>query len=116
MALPVFVTVQDVALLSPGVSVEAAGAMIRAVTARAVLGYCFTKSAVVPSTFSGWSVQMSWVVAAVKPTLSMMARAFQKRSAARLPSVFIVRRALQKKVQDWVWQLPTRLPSCTRAC
>ena len=29
---------------------------------------------------------------------------------------FIVPRALQKKVQDWVWQLPTRLPSCTRAC
>lgn len=36
MALPVFVTVQDAALLSPGVSVEAAEAMIRAVTARAV--------------------------------------------------------------------------------
>ena len=36
MALPVFVTAQDVALLSPGVSEEMAAAMIRAVTARAV--------------------------------------------------------------------------------
>lgn len=36
MPLPVFVAAQDIVLLSPGVSVEAAEAMIRAVTARAV--------------------------------------------------------------------------------
>lgn len=47
-----------------------------AVTARAVFGYLSTKAAVVPSVFSGWSGQMSWVVLAVKPILSMMARAF----------------------------------------
>jgi hypothetical protein len=36
-----------------------------------------TKSPVVPSTFSGWSFQMSWVVVAVMPMPSMMARWFQ---------------------------------------
>lgn len=36
MVLPVFVTAQDVALLNPGVTVDKANAMIRAVTARAV--------------------------------------------------------------------------------
>lgn len=36
MVLPVFVTAEDVALLTPGVSVEKADAMIRAVTARAL--------------------------------------------------------------------------------
>lgn len=44
-------------------------------TARAVLGLRATKSALVPSTFSGWSVQIAWVVTAVKPILSRMARA-----------------------------------------
>ena len=47
---------------------------LAAVTARAVLGFFCTNSAVVPSTFSGWSFQMSWVVMAVTPMPSMMAR------------------------------------------
>ena len=46
-------------------------------TARAVLGYFLTNSPVVPSTFSGWSFQISWVVTAVTPMPSMMARWFQ---------------------------------------
>src|SRR3989344_6069361 len=47
------------------------------ITARVVLGFFLTKSAEVPSTFSGWSFQMSWVVLAVTPMPSMMARWFQ---------------------------------------
>lgn len=44
MALPVFVTAEDVALLAPGVSAGQAEAMIRAVTARAVrVAPCLTR-------------------------------------------------------------------------
>ena len=53
------------------------GMDVSAVTAREVLGYFLAYSAVVPSTFSGWSFQMSWVVVAVIPIPSMMARWFQ---------------------------------------
>src|SRR3569832_2513045 len=45
-------------------------------SARAVLGYFCTNSAVVPSTFSGWPFQISCVVMAVMPILSKIARAF----------------------------------------
>ena len=61
-----------------------------AVTARAVLGYFCTNSEVVPSTFSGWSFQMSWVVVAVKPMPSMMARWFQG-SPTQKPSMLPTR-------------------------
>ncbi len=46
-----------------------------AVNARAVFGYFCANSAVVPSTFSGWSFQIACVVSAVKPMPSAMARA-----------------------------------------
>ena len=44
------------------------------ITARQVFGFFLTKSAVVPSVFSGWSFQMSCVVIAVTPMPSMIAR------------------------------------------
>ena len=44
------------------------------ITARQVFGFFLTKSAVVPSVFSGWSFQMSCVVIAVMPMPSMIAR------------------------------------------
>ncbi|MNN15146.1 hypothetical protein D3C81_1282430 [compost metagenome] len=43
--------------------------------ARAALGYCSTKARVAPSTFSGWSGQIVWLVARVKPMSSSIARA-----------------------------------------
>ena len=49
-----------------------------------------TKSAVVPSTFSGWSFQMSWVVLAVMPMPSTMARWFQG-SPTQKPSMLPTR-------------------------
>src|SRR5512143_2756570 len=63
---------------------------IAATIARAVLGYLATKSAVVPSTFSGWSFQISCVVAAVKPMLSRIARAFHG-SPTQKPSMLSTR-------------------------
>ena len=63
---------------------------IAMIMARAVLGYFSTNSAVVPSTFSGWSFQISWVVAAVKPMLSRMARAFHG-SPTQKPSMLPTR-------------------------
>ncbi|MCY1382467.1 hypothetical protein D9M69_704900 [compost metagenome] len=41
--------------------------------ARALLGACSTKARVQPSTFSGWSAQIDWVVARVKPRFSSTA-------------------------------------------
>src|SRR3989339_1291688 len=58
-------------------SIHLLASRMAAVTARAVLGYFLTKSAVVPSTFSGWSFQTSCEVAADTPMPSMMARWFQ---------------------------------------
>ena len=58
-------------------SIQRPASMMAIITARAVLGYFLTNSPVQPSTFSGWSFQMSWVVAAVMPMPSMMARWFQ---------------------------------------
>ena len=60
------------------------------ITARVVLGYFLTKSAVVPSTFSGWSFQISCVVLAVMPMPSMMARWFQG-SPTQKPSILPTR-------------------------
>jgi hypothetical protein len=57
--------------------------------ARQVLGY-FANSSVEPSTFSGWSFQMSWVVVAVMPTPSMMAR-WPHGSPTQKPSMFPTR-------------------------
>jgi len=44
----------------------------------------------VPSTFSGWPGQIAWLVVAVKPISSMMARAFQG-SPTQKPSMFPTR-------------------------
>ena len=41
------------------------------ITARAVLGYFLVNSSVQPSTFSGWSCQMSCVVTAVMPMVGL---------------------------------------------
>ncbi|MCY1314066.1 hypothetical protein D9M70_646590 [compost metagenome] len=63
----------------------------RAITrARAVLGFCSTKSREQPSTFSGWSAQICWVVVAVKPILSKIARAPQG-SPTQKPSMLPTR-------------------------
>ena len=64
--------------------------MMAAVTARAVLGFWRANSAVVPSTFSGWSCQMAWEVVAVTPMPSMMARWFQG-SPTQKPSMLPTR-------------------------
>ena len=55
-------------------SIQRPASMIAAVMARTVFGFCFTKSAVQPSTFSGWSFQMSCVVMPVMPMPSAIAR------------------------------------------
>jgi hypothetical protein len=55
-----------------------------------VLGWRLTNSAVVPSTFSGWSVQTSCDEATEKLTLSMMPRAFQG-SPTQKPSMLPMR-------------------------
>ena len=55
-----------------------------------MFGYFLTKSPVVPSTFSGWSFQMSCVVMAVMPMPSMMARWFQG-SPTQKPSMLPTR-------------------------
>ncbi len=55
-----------------------------------MLGYFCTKSAVVPSTFSGWSFQIACVVVAVMPMPSMMARWFQG-SPTQKPSMLPTR-------------------------
>ena len=55
-------------------SIQRPASMTAAVIARAVFGFCFTKSAVQPSTFSGWSFQMSCVVMPVMPMPSAIAR------------------------------------------
>ncbi|MNJ60662.1 hypothetical protein D3C77_564120 [compost metagenome] len=63
----------------------------RAMTsARAVWGYCSIKARVVPSTFSGWSGQICWVVVAVKPIVSKIARAPQG-SPTQKPSMLPTR-------------------------
>src|SRR3989344_7851093 len=72
------------------VSIYFEASRMAAVIARAVLGFFFTNSAVVPSVFSGWSFQMSWVVMAVKPMLSKMARAFHG-SPTQKPSMLQTR-------------------------
>ena len=64
---------QPVADLRTSASADRTAATI----ARAVFGYCWTNAAVQPSTFSGWSCQMSWVVVTVKPMRSAIARAPQ---------------------------------------
>jgi hypothetical protein len=71
-------------------SIHFPASMMAAVTARAVLGYFLANSPVVPSTFSGWSFQMSCVVAAVMPMPSMMARWFQG-SPTQKPSMLPTR-------------------------
>jgi len=48
------------------------------------------KARVVPSTFSGWSGQICWVVVAVKPILSKIARAPQG-SPTQKPSMLPTR-------------------------
>ena len=55
-----------------------------------MFGYFLTNSPVVPSTFSGWSFQMSCVVTAVMPMPSMMARWFQG-SPTQKPSMLPTR-------------------------
>ena len=64
--------------------------MIAAVTARQVLGFFLTKSICVPSAFSGWSFQMSWVVVAVTPMPSAIARWFHG-SPTQKPSMLPTR-------------------------
>ena len=51
--------------------------MIARMHALTVLGFLVANSSVKPSTFSGWSFQICWVVMAVKPMPSAMARAPQ---------------------------------------
>ena len=51
-----------------------------------VLGFLSANSAVKAQTFSGWSFQMSWVLRAVKPMPSAMARAFHG-SPTQKPSI-----------------------------
>ena len=46
-------------------------------TALTVFGFLVANSSVNPRTFSGWSFQICWVVMAVKPMPSAMARAPQ---------------------------------------
>src|SRR5574343_1129622 len=77
-------------LLERLASIQRLASRMAMITARQVLGYFLTKSAVVPSAFSGWSFQMSWVVAAVMPMLSMMARWFQG-SPTQKPSMLPTR-------------------------
>ena len=55
-----------------------------------MLGYFLTKSAVVPSAFSGWSFQMSCVVTPVTPMPSMMAR-WPQGSPTQKPSMLPTR-------------------------
>ncbi|KAG0731007.1 hypothetical protein G6F23_015733 [Rhizopus arrhizus] len=76
--------------LAGDASIHLPASRIAAVTARAVFGLRDTNSALVPSTFSGWSCQMPCVVTAVKPILSMMARAPQG-SPTQKPSILPTR-------------------------
>ncbi len=71
-------------------SIQRPASRMAAVTARAVFGYFLTKSAVVPSTFSGWSFQMSCVVTAVTPMPSMIAR-WPQGSPTQKPSMLPTR-------------------------
>ena len=77
-------------LLDRLASIQRPASSTAMITARAVFGYFFTKSPVVPSTFSGWSFQMSCVVAAVMPMPSMMARWFHG-SPTQKPSMLPTR-------------------------
>src|SRR6476469_4347401 len=71
-------------------SIHLLASRMAATSARAVFGCVFTHSAVVPRVFSGWSRQISWVVAAVMPTPSTMARWFHG-SPTQKPSMFPTR-------------------------
>src|SRR5437868_15147578 len=77
-------------LLARLASIHLPASRMAAVTARAVLGYFLVNSAVVPSVFSGWSFQMSWVVTAVMPMPSMMAR-WPQGSPTQKPSMLPTR-------------------------
>src|SRR4051812_3044065 len=77
-------------LLEREASIHLLASRMAATRARAVLGLASTQAAVVPSVFSGWSRQMSWVVAAVMPTPSTMARWFQG-SPTQKPSILPTR-------------------------
>src|SRR5713101_9826441 len=56
------------------------------ITALTVLGFLVANSSVKASTFSGWSFHICWVVMAVKPMPSAMARAFHG-SPTQKPSI-----------------------------
>src|SRR5450830_1639402 len=77
-------------LLAIEASIQRLASMIAAIMARQVFGCFFANSSVEPSTFSGWSRQMSWVVMAVMPMPSMMARCPQG-SPTQKPSMFPTR-------------------------
>src|SRR6476661_2365509 len=77
-------------LFDSDASIHLLASSTAAVIARAVFGYFFTHSAVVPRTFSGWSFQTSWVVVPVMPMPSMMARWFHG-SPTQNPSMFPMR-------------------------
>ena len=63
---------------------------IAAVIARAVFGFFWTNSSVVPSVFSGWSFHTPCVVSTVKPILSWIARLFHG-SPTQKPSMLPTR-------------------------
>lgn len=77
-------------LLDRLASIQRPASSTAMITARAVLGFFLTNSAVLPSTFSGWSFQTSWVVTAVTPMPSTMARWFQG-SPTQKPSILPTR-------------------------
>src|SRR5690242_19855317 len=77
-------------LLDMLASIQRLASSTAATRARAVFGYFLTHSSEVPRVFSGWSFQMSWVVAAVMPTPSAMARWFHG-SPTQKPSMFPTR-------------------------
>ena len=77
-------------LLARLASIQRLASRMAAITARQVLGFFWANSPVAPSTFSGWSFQMSWVVVAVMPMPSMMARWFQG-SPTQKPSMLPTR-------------------------